>query len=1463
MLAHDVRRDSKIFPPPRRNPRRVVPHNKTTDTYASKHQRHLQSCGQEQPSITPITVSDHNKGSQLYVAPKGNEDSCGQPQVHPSSCRTSMAHPQSDKPPPYVMPPRFLKQQAASMGKPNPSLDYSAFPKQLCNPVTSTCGRRPDTSPFIVDSPSLTYQNPHSPGPMLDIKAALSAEGINIGILPSTSHPQPPTEPHPHIDQHTLQTPPTAAAPMSHRDTLRPLGVTSGDHMQTLKAPAEPPKRPPGLQSPAGRCVALPVASIHASLPPPSKADEKTRKENSREASRPEILVADLEPVTNKPETPQPPVSPISLNSDTRSSSTSSKNEMCRKWFFGNCDYGRRCHYAHKIIPLNVTCKLWLTGECTRRRCLFTHEHQSSDGPVSNQPPVRNSDTRDIVQVADGPIKDQPPIGNSNTRDGVQVPERPIKDKPPVRTCTTRDGVQVPAGPVKDQPPVRNSNTCAQVPDRPMNDQPPSRNGKTPEDVRVADGSVKSQASVRNGGARGAIDQDSTRPISSSTSGSAQRSMTQVPPSETKSRGPMVANRRKFVLTGCAGRCQRPACHYPHERPNDNISQIPNDNTQGSIQGPAKDQPPVSNGNTRDSMQGPDRPLKDKALVRTGNARDGVQVPAHPVKHQLPVRNGNTRAQVPDHPMNDQPLKRNGKTPEDVQAPEGSVKNQAPVRNGAARGTHQDSTHSPSSGTSSSVMTQVLPSQTKSPSSKQPSQADSTNSTPETTQDQTFNNPDGRQPKVCYDWLEGRCMRHPCRYLHKRANDNMSQTNAPSPVRNTHADNAPASGNSLSRHSPSSVPPPTTRRNEVFVLPVTIADHITVKLRDGFDIQDVTTGFETRWVHLGDVSPHGAKRLTVRVQFSTAAQAMEASMALHGRQFQGRKLTAKPSLNTTVRGTTVLRDTAVRITWNAPQRVGYAGYVTLNEAKAAIAAATGFVMKDNVLSAALYEGLPAVGVYSVMFSHLPPDAERKDLEQFGNAESILLERPNYESLDSARHAVLRILHSCGNVSNFDLVLPIWNGTVLVWAIFETHADASNAKDHLDGQRPRAIGGKTFISARHVQSLNFSLPLSKFKMLEGDIARLRWTWRTRFNHDVTLVDRLMSPDGPVHIRISAENLSNLGIAKAEFEQLQHGEVVTLQRKPIWDRFFSDPSGYLFLRELESRYPGIGLRTRMGKILLLGPIKQRQLARRDIMTRFQELQARQRWRIPLSGRVVGPFVGTHLVTLQKTLGPENCYVHHVSDQRNLVVRGNEQAYRIACEAVEKIQSRYTDTSIPSPRSVCPVCFTEASVPTILTCGHTWCTSCLESYLVSAVENKAFPLTCLGDDASCTERISIALAQKILSGEDFASLCDASFWSYFHHCPTPDCAQVYRAVSGGSILQCPSCLVRICSGCNTEAHDGFTCEERDHAEDKLYHEWAATHDTPIERSEGCNHMTCVRCQTHICWGDEQHGSIGLEFL
>ncbi|KAG2098987.1 uncharacterized protein F5147DRAFT_342854 [Suillus discolor] len=271
MLAHGVPRESHIFPPPRRHTGHIGPHDKTMDTYASKHQR-LQSCGQEQPSIgSIINVSGRDRGSRLYVAPKGNKDSCGQPQVNPSSYRTAMAYSKNPQPHPHVIPPRLLKLYPAPTGKPNPSFNHSTSPQQQCIPVSSTCGRITNTNSFIVDSPLSSHQKPQSPASILDLKAALSAEGIHIGIQSSASHPQPPTEPHLRIDQHKSQTLPTPTESMSHHDT-QPLGVKLGGHMQTLNSPSEAPKRPPGLQSPAGRGVALPMPSINVSLPPPSKA---------------------------------------------------------------------------------------------------------------------------------------------------------------------------------------------------------------------------------------------------------------------------------------------------------------------------------------------------------------------------------------------------------------------------------------------------------------------------------------------------------------------------------------------------------------------------------------------------------------------------------------------------------------------------------------------------------------------------------------------------------------------------------------------------------------------------------------------------------------------------------------------------------------------------------------------------------------------------------------------------------------------------------------------------------------------------------------------------------------------------------------------------------------------------------------------------------------------------------------
>jgi len=250
------------------------------------------------------------------------------------------------------------------------------------------------------------------------------------------------------------------------------------------------------------------------------------------------------------------------------------------------------------------------------------------------------------------------------------------------------------------------------------------------------------------------------------------------------------------------------------------------------------------------------------------------------------------------------------------------------------------------------------------------------------------------------------------------------------------------------------------------------------------------------------------------------------------------------------------------------------------------------------------------------------------------------------------------------------------------------------------------------------------------------------------------------------------------------------------------------------------------------------------------------------IPLAGRVIGLFMSAELMELQRHIGHENVVLHLL--HRILVVRGNNAAYEAAQRAVHQVQKRHPEDRKENMVE-CPVCFNQVVSPINLQCGHIWCKSCLSNYLVAATDNKIFPLRCLGGEATCSHPIPVSVARDILSADDFDAVVNASFLAYvyarpdeFHYCPTPDCDQIYRSAPPDTVLQCPSCLTRICPSCHIEAHDGLTCANRDVEGDKLFKEWTEAHDVKscpgckalIERTEGCNHMTCARCQTHICW-------------
>ncbi|KAF9071866.1 hypothetical protein BDP27DRAFT_462331 [Rhodocollybia butyracea] len=685
----------------------------------------------------------------------------------------------------------------------------------------------------------------------------------------------------------------------------------------------------------------------------------------------------------------------------------------------------------------------------------------------------------------------------------------------------------------------------------------------------------------------------------------------------------------------------------------------------------------------------------------------------------------------------------------------------------------------------------------------------------------------------------------------------------------------------------------------------TIYDHIRVKFGAGFSIQEVVTGFETPWLYLDNIpsgtpeseisqllTKHGTlvdllvRGSRARARFSSNIEARNANVVLNGTRHWGSIISTQLPVNTAHGRSATLRDTAVRIEWEAPCITGYAGYPTEERAQKAISIAKAAYSKTYI-SAHLYTGLPQMATYTVRFRNLPIDTKKGHMSKYSQPLDMMWDMPNYTSVENVANGLRHKLEINGvKVVNFEVLPPPYrDGRVRAWAHFSSPAAAKEACGVLHLRKPLCTG-KTRIFAYHMQSLSYPIPLDQYKRIEGDIG----TFRQRLWHDApgtTLT--ITQSGGTVTARLSAIDGKDLGQLKAEFEKLRGGEVVRLNGEVLWDRFFGLPAGKVYLRQLEIAHLGLIIRDDASRrrLTLLGQSNLREAVKAILIQKHTELAAREHRSFHL-GPLIGPFMHFELGELSKRLGSEKVVLDVWN--RRVTVSGHAQDFRVTLQAVQRTQRRQNPRTQPDVAS-CPVCLGEVDCPvTLSSCKHSYCRSCLINYFQAAIDGKFFPLTCLGNDNNCSSLLPISLARQVLSLGKFDALVEAAFQTHIHerpkeffYCPSPDCMQVYRPAPSGNVLQCPSCLLRICPQCHVEQHDGLECPERDG--DRLFNDWAEAHDVkncpeckvPIERAEGCNHVTCVRCHTHICWvcmrtfpgGDgiyshmrAEHGGIGNLF-
>lgn len=178
-------------------------------------------------------------------------------------------------------------------------------------------------------------------------------------------------------------------------------------------------------------------------------------------------------------------------------------------------------------------------------------------------------------------------------------------------------------------------------------------------------------------------------------------------------------------------------------------------------------------------------------------------------------------------------------------------------------------------------------------------------------------------------------------------------------------------------------------------------------------------------------------------------------------------------------------------------------------------------------------------------------------------------------------------------------------------------------------------------------------------------------------------------------------------------------------------------------------------------------------------------------------------------------------------------------------------------PSPTQFhCPGCYGDLPMDwaATLRCGHLVCAVCLDTHTRTSIEKRRFPLSCF----RCNTEISVdmittpQLRQVYL---DTLSTWRKSGDPNLRPCIMTNC-EGFRRRDVDS--QCDLCGVSYCIKCGDRPtshhyHLRSTPSRKRKMEDPVFVTRTLSCPTcghGVERSAGCDHMTCSRCRHDFCW-------------
>ncbi|RSL55211.1 hypothetical protein CEP54_009484 [Fusarium duplospermum] len=442
------------------------------------------------------------------------------------------------------------------------------------------------------------------------------------------------------------------------------------------------------------------------------------------------------------------------------------------------------------------------------------------------------------------------------------------------------------------------------------------------------------------------------------------------------------------------------------------------------------------------------------------------------------------------------------------------------------------------------------------------------------------------------------------------------------------------------------------------------------------------------------------------------------------------------------------------------------------------------------------------------------------------------------------------------------------GEIKAQAVFLEESQARNAAAALDGKRLPFSKSRRLI-AEVVTSVRFDVLYRVYVAVQDQIDARKRSWEEQ---NIQFTD-FPPRDCSLTLHLKGSNRESMAKAKQELDLILSGDLIRHNGKNIWHPSFSDyREGDERLKTIEEEMGIVIIRDAwLSQFRVFGAEgRQEQVA--EAFDRFIKNKISSSHSIPLgqeNGLDLRGDLQRGLQELKSKLGKNKVVFDESS--RSIIVHGSENDFAKAKLILSGGQPGPSRDRLREEQD-CQICLCEAEEPIMTSCNHVYCSHCFVDLCCAiAMQPGETGIACEGDEGECGHVFDFSEIRDLLPSETFETVLETSFTTFvqthlekLRYCPTPDCTQVYRVSSKTEkpppTFTCNSCLACICTGCHA-AHPSITCaEHRDHTsgglqalntlKKKLGIQDCPGCTTSLEKTAGCDHVTCQGCNSHLCW-------------